>query len=110
MDYNPRNWTLSPEMKIMAPAMACTYLSRRPNRIKLIPQDEAAMMVSMVSMVVKPKTDATKMTPDILCLAAGNMTNGISGSQGPSTNMVKSIQGVRLASFFFAWIWACPDS
>lgn len=87
-------------MKIMAPARAWTYLSRRPRRRKPAPQDETAMIVSMVKMVVKAKTDATRMTPGMLCLAAGYMTSGIRGSQGPKTKIVKSIQGVKLASFF----------
>ena len=71
--------------------------------MKLTPQDEAAMMVSIVSMVVNPKTDATRMTPGILCCAAGYMTNGISGSQGPNTKIVNNIHGVRLLSFFLVW-------
>ncbi len=83
--------------------MAWTYLSRRLRRRRLTPQEETAIIVSIVNIVVKPKTDATRMTPEILCFTAGNMTNGIRGSQGPNTNMVKSIQGVKLASFFLEW-------
>jgi len=66
------------------------------------------MMASMVDIVAKPKTDETRMTPEILCFAAGYMTNGMRGSHGPKTNMVNRIQGVRLV--FLPWSWTCECS
>jgi len=92
-------------MKIMAPAIAWTYLSKRPKRRKLAPQEETAIMASIVNIVARPKAVATTITPEILCLRAGYMTRGIRGSQGPKTKMTKSIQGVRPAFFFWLWIW-----
>ena len=81
-------------MKIMAPAMAWTYLSRNPSRMKRTPQEAAAMIVNMVKIVVKPKARVTNTTPPMLCLAAGYIRSGMRGSQGPKTKMVKRIQGV----------------
>jgi hypothetical protein len=92
-------------MNIMAPAIAWTYLSKRPSRRKLAPQEETAIITSMVNIVARPKDEATNITPEILCFIAGYMTRGIRGSQGPKTKMTKSIQGVRLAFFFWLWIW-----
>ena len=56
-------------------------------------------MISMVEIVTTPKIEATSTTSIILCLAAGYIIRGISGSQGPKTNIVKSTQGVRLVDF-----------
>ena len=56
-------------------------------------------MVIMVPIVITPKIEATTATCIIFCLAAGYIISGISGSQGPKTNIVKRIQGVRLTDF-----------
>ena len=45
-------------------------------------------------MVVTPNADATIATPKKLPFAAGYITRGMSGSQGPNTNIMKRIQGV----------------
>ena len=50
-------------------------------------------------MVQVPKTKTTAARPAKLLFAAGYMRIGISGSHGPNTRMVKSIQGVRLTVF-----------
>jgi hypothetical protein len=56
-------------------------------------------MTSIVMIVTMPNVKATITTPPVLCLAAGYMINGISGSQGPNTNMAKRIQGVIFVPF-----------
>ena len=81
-------------MNIIAPARAWAYLSKRPSGRKLIPQEETAMRISIVSIVMQPKARATKITPEILCFAAGYMIKGINGSHGPNIKIVKRIQGV----------------
>ena len=45
-------------------------------------------MVIIVRMVAVPNTPVTRTTPEVLFLAEGYMIRGISGSQGPNTNMV----------------------
>jgi len=60
-------------------------------------------MSTMVAMVVNPKISATIATVSILPLAAGYITRGIKGSQGPNTNMMKRIYGVKSFNFV-AWI------
>ena len=87
-------------MKIIAPAKACTYLSSLPNFRKLTPQVDIAIIVNIVRTVVKPNAAATKATPAMLCLAAGYMIMGISGSHGPNTKITNKIHGVRLGFFF----------
>ena len=81
-------------MRIIAPAKAWANLSSFPSVRKLKPQEERVIRTSMVRIVVRPKARVTRTTPNKLCLAAGYMRRGISGSQGPKTKMVKRIQGV----------------
>ena len=50
----------------------------------------------MVTIVQTENAPATMNTAPICNLAAGYINNGIKGSQGPSTNTVNKIQGVRL--------------
>jgi len=65
-------------------------------------------MLSIVAIVTTPKTPVTSTRPKVLLFAAGYISNGISGSQGPNTKMVKSIQGVRF--FAFSPLWTCNCS
>ena len=50
----------------------------------------------MVEIVVSPKIKVTITTVIISPLAAGYITRGINGSQGPNINIVKRIHGVKL--------------
>ena len=53
------------------------------------------------------KVAVTRPSPHRLCVAAGYIRMGISGSQGPNTNIVKSTQGVMLArGRSWTWAWA----
>ena len=85
-----------PERQMAPPASACVQRSSLLKRAKLIPHEAAMTTAIMVPMVAALKTTATSIVPDRLCLAAGYINNGISGSQGPRTKMVKSTQGVIL--------------
>jgi len=58
--------------------------------------DEAKTIHSIVEIVVSPKINATITTVIISPLAAGYITRGINGSQGPNINIVKRIHGVKL--------------
>ena len=53
----------------------------------------------MVSNVAREKTTVTNSTPAMLASAAGYISNGISGSQGPNRKIVNKIHGVILAGF-----------
>ena len=88
-----------PERKIARPARACEYRSSLPNGSLDSPAEEAQTIVIIVPTVVRANTDATRATAVILPLAAGYMMRGISGSQGPNTNIVKRIYGVRDNAF-----------
>ena len=55
-------------------------------------------MDNIVAIVVNPKMEATMATLIILFVAAGYITRGINGSQGPKTNMINRTQGVTLPS------------
>ena len=48
----------------------------------------------MVATVTNPNMLTTTKTPGRLCVAAGYINRGISGSHGPSTNTTKINQGV----------------
>ena len=86
-----------PERQIAPPASACVQRSSLLKLAKRIPHDAAMTMAIMVLMVTALKTTATRIVPDKLCFAAGYISNGISGSQGPSTKIVKRIHGVMFA-------------
>ena len=51
-------------------------------------------MLSMVIIVTTPKMVVTNTKPKMLLFAAGYISNGINGSHGPKTNIVKSTHGV----------------
>lgn len=48
----------------------------------------------MVEIVTTPNTTDTSKTPLVLYSAAGKISTGINGSQGPSTKMANKIQGI----------------
>ena len=56
----------------------------------------------MVLIVVKAKTDVTKINPSKFSLAAGYIKIGIKASQGPKIKIVKSIHGVMFDFFLDA--------
>ena len=93
-NYNPINSIPTPQIKIVKPATACMYLSRNFIGSIFNPNKGSRTMAIMVDIVVILNTAATVTTPRVLCLAAGNINNGIKGSQGPKTNIVNNIQGV----------------
>ncbi len=82
-------------MHIVAPAKAWAYRSSRPIGRRFVPRDKSITIPSIVIIVTILKTKVTSIKPKILSFAAGYINKGISGSQGPKTKMVKSIQGVR---------------
>ena len=79
----------------MAPAMACVNRSSLPRGRKLIPNVLTSTMDNIVSIVTNPKTMLIRTRPDMLFCAAGYISIGISGSQGPRMKMTNNIQGVR---------------
>ena len=82
-----------PAKQIVPPAIACVYLSNLPNLARLIPQEDSKTIPSIVANVVIVKTPTTRNIPEILLFAAGYMSSGIKGSQGPRTKIVNKIQG-----------------
>ena len=56
-------------------------------------------MDNIVAIVTNPKMEATIATLIISFLAAGYITRGINGSQGPKTNIVNRTHGVTLPGF-----------
>jgi len=94
----------APHSRIAGPASACEYRSSLWTGILRSPWTDASTIVSIVNRVVRPNTDTTTTTLGILCLAAGYITRGINGSQGPNTNIVNRTQGVRLCPGA-AWTW-----
>ena len=64
--------------------------------MRFIPKVDMITMASMVDMVMLLKMITTEIKPVRLFFAAGYISNGINGSQGPNTKTVNKIQGVRL--------------
>ncbi len=93
---------------MVAPARACVYRSKRPMGSRFAPRERSMTILSIVAIVTIPKTPVTSTRPKVLLLAAGYISSGIRGSQGPNTKMVKSIQGVRF--FAFSPLWTCNCS
>ena len=60
-------------------------------------------MLSMVNIVTPPKMAVTKSRPKVSPFAAGYITIGMSGSQGPKIKIVNNIQGVRLTCVSVSW-------
>ncbi|OGX53749.1 MAG: hypothetical protein A2267_05745 [Omnitrophica WOR_2 bacterium RIFOXYA12_FULL_38_10] len=75
------------------PDIACTYLSKFFNGSKFIPKVVIKTDAIIVIIVTALKTDATKTMPTMLCLAAGYISIGISGSHGPRTKTTNKAQG-----------------
>ncbi len=76
--------------------MAWVYLSSRAVGTRLIPKVETRTIPSIVMIVIPPKIPATSTKAKRLLFAAGYISMGINGSQGPRTNIVKSTHGVIL--------------
>ena len=62
-------------------------------------------MPIIVKIVTTPKMAVTITRLHKLPMAAGYISRGISGSQGPKINIVKRTHGVML--FFPSWAWTC---
>ena len=64
----------------------------------------------MVVTVTTAKTPVTQKIPLTLWVAAGNISRGIKGSQGPSTNTTKIAQGVSdpLGGASAGSLWVSP--
>ena len=77
------------------PARAWLNRSSLPNGKKLKPAWPSKTTVSIVVMVTNPKTVATITVPDSDSRAAGYISSGIKGSQGPKTKIVNSTHGVK---------------
>jgi hypothetical protein len=88
-----------PQRRIAKPARPWEYLPSLASGSFDKPYNEARTIHSMLAIVTKPKTDATRPTPIILLSAAGYIRRGISGSQGPNRNTMKRIHGVKLPDF-----------
>lgn len=93
----------TPHPKIVKPARAWVYFSKKEKESLESPNDARSTTDNMVTMVVRPKTAVTKNVPLKLAVAAGYINIGISGSQGPSTKIVNKIQGVMLG-------WSCASA
>jgi len=75
------------------------YRSNFPTGIKLTPNADISTIPIMVIIVMTEKAAVTNIRFHRLPRAAGYINRGISGSQGPKTKMVKSIQGVIAVSY-----------
>jgi hypothetical protein len=85
----------NPHKQIVAPAIGCIYFSNIFVGNIFIPYNDTITMPSMVPIVQMEKIADTYTTPKVLALAAGYISNGIKGSQGPNTNIVNSTHGVN---------------
>ena len=94
----------SPQNNIAAPAQAWVYRSSLPVGMAADPQLRTRTAPTMVARVVIPNMPVTSARPIRLLLAAGNISMGMSDSQGPKTKMMKRIQGVMPAAFVS---WTC---
>ena len=110
VDYKPKNIMAKPEKQIVPPAIACVYLSNLPNLANPMLHDDSRTITSIVLKVVIVNIPTTRTIPEILLFAAGYMSNGIRGSQGPSTKTVNKIQGVMsLAVDLWSCTCACSE-
>lgn len=91
----PRKRMAAPLSATAPPAAACIHRSNFATGSWFSPYRPRNTMVSMVAMVTAENTKATSTIPCKLCRAAGYMSTGIRGSQGPKTKTIKRIQGVR---------------
>ena len=83
------------------------HLSSFPKLTILSPKVASKTTASIVATVTRANIVLININPEVIALAAGSMNTGISGSQGPSTNMVNKIQLVIFFSLvylrFLAW-------
>lgn len=86
-------------MDIIAPAIAWVYLSIFSDGMILNPKYEISTMPSMVSIVIPPKITVTSDRAKRLFFAAGYMSMGINGSQGPRIKIINSTHGVIFLLF-----------
>jgi len=94
-----------PQRRMVPPAIAWVNLSSLLNLTTWTPLTANRTITIIVEIVVIPKTAVTRSIPNRLSSAAGYISNGINGSQGPKTNMVNSTQGVILTgAFASSWI------
>lgn len=92
--YSGRNFIASPQSKMASPADACEYLPSFSVDNFESPMCDSSTIVIIVAIVTSPNAEVTITTPHPLFLAAGYITRGIKGSQGPNTNIVNRIHGV----------------
>jgi hypothetical protein len=95
-----------PEKKIIAPAIRLLYFSIGLRFILLSPILNASTINNIVDMVTAENKRDTITAPEILFSAAGYITIGIRGSQGPNTKIRNSIHGVVFTALL-SWIWVC---
>lgn len=71
----------------------CTFAIGR----KLTPAFARRTAPNIVAMVMTANTDVTTTRPKILLCAAGYISSGIKGSQGPKTKMINRVHGATFA-------------
>ena len=80
----------------MVPARRLLYFSNGFSFILFNPNLKARTIDIIVTIVTIEKRIETRTAPEILFSAAGYITIGIKGSQGPKTNIRNRIHGVVL--------------
>jgi hypothetical protein len=105
LNHNPKILMLNPEIAMSNPASAWMYLSIKSSFTLMIPKEVPITTPSIVRIVVTPNARDTSNTSIQFPCAAGYIKRGISGSHGPSTNIINKTHGVYdLAS---PCRWAC---
>lgn len=84
---------------MIAPAMAWVYLSNFSDGMILKPKYEISTIPSMVAIVITAKMPVTSDKAKKLFFAAGYISMGINGSQGPRIKIIKSTHGVIFLFF-----------
>lgn len=95
--YKPIN-IAPPHSMSAAPDKACVYRSKLANESAFMPASVSRTITSMVVIVAMANTPETMNIATQPCCNAGSMRMGMSGSHGPKTKMVNSIQGVSLTA------------
>jgi len=93
----------TPHRRMVTPAATWAYRSAQRKDSMRIPSIPANTAPSMVATVTTPNVNVTSRRVLQLSVAAGNMSNGIRTSQGPSRKMTKSTHGVMLALELSEW-------
>lgn len=78
----------------MAPAITFAYFSTGFRLILVKPSLKARTIPIMVAIVTTENRIETRIAPAVLFCAAGYISTGIRGSQGPKIKIRNSIQGV----------------